>query len=235
MQMSRLLRGKMNKQMLIVVAHPDDEVLGCGGTIARHVKEGASAHVLFLSDGVSSRGDSDPKLVNARKESAVKACEVLGVAIVSFEKFPDNMFDTAPLLDIVRVIESAKKEVNPQVIYTHHGGDLNVDHRITCQAVLTAFRPQPNEEFSEIRAFETNSSTEWSASAIIPPFIPDTFVDISQYLDKLLNAYSCYADEMREEPHARSLDALKIAALRRGREAGLHAAEALMTLRRICR
>ena len=225
----------MNKQILVIAAHPDDEVLGCGGTILRHVKEGASVHVLFLGDGVSSRGDSDPKLVKARKESAVKACEVLGVAIVGFEKFPDNMFDTAPLLDIVRVVESAKKEVNPQIIYTHHGGDLNIDHRITCQAVLTAFRPQPDEEFFEIRAFETNSSTEWSAYAIMPPFIPDTFVDISQYLDRLLNAYSCYADEMRDEPHARSLEALKIAALRRGREAGLQAAEAFMTLRRIFR
>jgi LmbE family N-acetylglucosaminyl deacetylase len=232
--MSKLLRGKMNKQILIIAAHPDDEVLACGGTIARHVKEGDSAHVLFLGDGVSSR-DSDPNLVNARKESAVKTCEILGAAIVSFEKFPDNMFDTVPLLDIVRVVESAKKEINPQIIYTHHGGDLNIDHRITCQAVLTAFRPQPGEEFSEIRAFEINSSTEWSSSAIMPPFIPDTFVDISQYLDKLLNAYSCYADEIREEPHARSLEALKIAALRRGREAGLQAAEAFMTLRRIFR
>ena len=225
----------MNKQILIIAAHPDDEVLGCGGTIARHVKEGESVHVLFLGDGVGSRGNSDTKLITARKESAVKACEVLGAAIVGFEKFPDNMFDTVSMLDIVRVVESAKKEISPQIIYTHHGGDLNIDHRITCQAVLTAFRPQPGEEFSEIRAFETNSSTEWSASAIMPPFIPDTFVDISQYLDKLLNAYSCYADEMRDEPHARSLEALKIAALRRGREAGLWAAEAFMTLRRICR
>ena len=224
-----------NEIILVIVAHPDDEVLGCGGTIARHVKEGDSAHILFLGDGVSSRGDSDPNLVNARKKSAVKACEALGAAIVGFEKVPDNMFDTVPLLDIVRVVESAKKEINPQIIYTHHGGDLNIDHRITCQAVLTAFRPQPGEEFFEIRAFETNSSTEWSASAIMPPFLPDTFVDITQYLDKLLNAYSCYADEFREEPHARSLEALKIAALRRGREAGIHAAEAFMTLRRILR
>jgi len=235
LRMSRLLRKKMNKQILIVAAHPDDEVLGCGGTIVRHVKEGDSAHVLFLGDGVSSRGNSDPNLATARRESAVKACEALGAAIVGFEKFPDNMFDTVPLLDIVRVVESAKKEINPQIIYTHHGGDLNIDHRITCQAVLTAFRPQPNEDFFEIRAFETNSSTEWSTFAIIPPFIPDTFVDISQYLDKLLNAYSCYAKEIREEPHARSLEALKIAALRRGREAGLHAAEAFMSLRRIIR
>ena len=225
----------MNKQILIVAAHPDDEVLGCGGAIARHVKEGDSAHVLFLGDGVSSRSNSNNKLISARKESAVKACEVLGAAVVGFEKFPDNMFDSVPLLDIVRVVESAKKEINPQIIYTHHGGDLNIDHRITCQAVLTAFRPQPNEEFFEIRAFETNSSTEWSSSAIMPQFVPDTFVDISQYLDKLLNAYACYADEIREEPHARSLEALKIAALRRGREAGLQAAEAFMTLRRIYR
>ena len=233
--MSRLLKKEMNRQILVIAAHPDDEVLGCGGTIARHVTEGDFVHVLFLGDGVSSRGDSDFKLVNARKTSAVNACEGLGAAIMGFEKFPDNMFDTVSLLDIVRVIESAKKEINPQIIYTHHCGDLNIDHRITCQAVLTAFRPQPDEEFSEIRAFETNSSTEWSASAIMPPFIPDTFVDITQYLDKLLNAYSCYADEIREEPHARSLEALKIAALRRGREAGLQAAEAFMTLRRIFR
>jgi len=225
----------MNKQILIIAAHPDDEVLGCGGTIARHVKEGNSVHVLFLSDGVSSRGDSDTKLITERKESAVKACEVLGATIVDFEKFPDNMFDTVPLLDIVRVVESAKKKIKPQIIYTQHGGDLNIDHRIACQAVLTAFRPQPGEEFSEIRAFETNSSTEWSSSAILKPFIPDTFVDITQYLDKLLKAYSCYVDEIREEPHARSLEALKIAAFRRGRETGLYAAEAFMTLRRICR
>ena len=225
----------MNKQVLIIAAHPDDEVLGCGGTIARHVKEGDPVHILFLGDGVSSRGNPDIKMIAARKKSAVKACEVLGAAIVGFEKFPDNMFDTVPLLDITRVVESAKREVNPQIIYTHHGGDLNIDHRITCQAVLTAFRPQPDEQFSEIRAFETNSSTEWSTSAIMPLFIPDTFVDISKYLDKLLDAYACYADEIREEPHARSLEALKIAALRRGREAGLHAAEAFMTIRRILR
>ena len=226
----------MNEIILVVAGHPDDEVLGCGGTIARHVKEGDSVHVLFLADGVSSRRDSDnKKLVTARKKSAVKACEVLGSAIVGFEKFPDNMFDTVPLLDIVRVVESAKKEINPQIIYTHHGGDLNIDHRITCQAVLTAFRPQPNEKFSEIRSFEINGSTEWSISTIMPAFIPDTFVDITKYVDKLLNAYVCYADEIREEPHARSTEALKGAVLRRGREAGLHAAEAFMTLRRIYR
>jgi len=145
------------------------------------------------------------------------------------------MFDAVHLIDIVRVVESAKRDINPKIIYTHHGGDLNIDHRITCQAVLTAFRPQPDEHFSEIRAFETKSSTEWSTSAIMPPFVPDTFVDISEYLDKLLNAYACYADEIREEPHARSVEALKIGALNRGREAGIHAAEAFMTLRRIYR
>ena len=225
----------MNKQILIIAAHPDDEVLGCGGAIARHVNEGDSVYVLFLGNGVSSRGTSDSELVTARKNNAIKSCEVLGAVIAGFEDFPDNMFDTVPLLDITRIVESAKKEFNPKIIYTHHGGDLNIDHRRTCQAVLTAFRPQPDEEFSEIRAFEVNSSTEWSTSAIMPPFIPDTFVDISNYLDKLLNAYSCYAIEIREEPHARSLEALKISALNRGREAGIYAAEAFITLRRIIR
>ena len=112
---------------------------------------------------------------------------------------------------------------------------LNIDHRITCQAVLTAFRPQPDEKFFEIMSFEINSSTEWSASAIMPPFIPDTFVDISKYLDKLLGAYATYGNEIRDEPYARSIKALKIKALCRGRETGLWAAEAFMTLRRIHR
>ena len=218
-----------------VAAHPDDEVLGCGGTIARHVMDGDSVYVSFLADGVSSRVESDPKLIIDRRERAVKASEILGGAIVGFEKFPDNRFDTVSLLDIVRVVELVKINLNPHIIYTHHSGDLNIDHRITCQAVLTAFRPQPDEEFSEIRAFETNSSTEWASPATMRAFIPDTFVDITRYLDKLLRAYSCYTDEIREEPHARSLEALKISALRRGREVGLYAAEAFMTLRRIVR
>jgi LmbE family N-acetylglucosaminyl deacetylase len=225
----------MNKQILVVAAHPDDEVLGCGGSIIRHVMDGDSVYISFLADGVSSRVGSDPKQRIDRKEMAVKAGEILGGTIFGFEKFPDNMFDTVALLDIVRVVELVKKNIKPHFIYTHHSGDLNIDHRITCQAVLTAFRPQPDEDFSEIRAFETNSSTEWASPAIMKPFIPDTFVDITSYLDKLLKAYSCYTKEIREEPHARSLEALRISALHRGREVGLHAAEAFMTLRRIIR
>lgn len=225
----------MTKRILVVAAHPDDEVLGMGGTIARHSESGDTVHVLFLGDGISSRTGTDDALVAARQHAADRACKILGASIVGFETFPDNGFDSVPLLSIAKAVEAAKRAVNPEVIYTHHGGDLNIDHRMTCQAVLTAFRPQPHEAFAEIRAFETNSATEWASPSITPPFLPDTYVDISLHLEQLLSAYVCYTAEMREEPHARSVEALRIAALHRGRQVGLHAAEAFVTLRRIIR
>lgn len=225
----------MKSKVLVVAAHPDDEVLGMGGTIARHVADGDSVNVLFLGDGVSSRGEPSLQVVAERKLSAEKACAVLGAHIIGFETFPDNAFDSVPLIDIVKAVEKSKAQIAPDIIYAHHGGDLNIDHRISCQAVMTAFRPQPKETFAEIRCFEVNSSTEWAGMAGLLSFIPDTYADISMHLEKLLEAYACYAEEVRPEPHARSLESLKIAALRRGREVGVAAAEAFVTLRRIIR
>ena len=225
----------MTSRILVVAAHPDDEVLGMGGTIARHTRNGQAVHVLFLGDGVSSRNGTDKALVTARQQAAERACELLGASIVGFEHFPDNGFDTVPLLSIAKAVERAKRVVSPTIIYTHHGGDLNIDHRLACQAVLTAFRPQPHETFTEIRAFETNSATEWAAPSVLPPFLPDTYVDTSATLEQMLEAYACYAAEVRDEPHARSIEAIRIAAMHRGRQVGLFAAEAFVTLRRIIR
>jgi LmbE family N-acetylglucosaminyl deacetylase len=225
----------MNKSIAIIAAHPDDEVLGMGGTIARHKSEGDQVYVLFLGDGVGSRGKMAPQTPKERKQDAQNACNLLGADILGFEDFPDNSFDTVPLLQIVRSVENAKKEVNPDIIYTHHGGDLNVDHRITCQATLTAFRPLPNETFREIRSFEVNSSTEWGGMAGFFQFKPNIYIDITPYLEILTDAFDCYAKEVRPEPHILSLESLKYSAIRRGREVGVYAAEAFMTLLRIIR
>lgn len=225
----------MKNNILVVAAHPDDEVLGMGGTIARHVAEGDTVSVLFLGDGVSSRDNSVSEEIEKRKKCAKNASTILGFEMLGFEGFPDNGFDLVSMLEIVKTIEKTKSIVAPNIVYTNHCGDLNIDHRIACQAVLTAFRPQPSEIFTEIRCFEVNSSTEWGGLAGLEAFHPNTYVDIGPYLKILLNAYSCYVDEVRADPHARSLESLKIAALRRGREIGVDAAEAFVTVRRIIR
>lgn len=225
--------SRRQRTILVVAAHPDDEVLGMGGTIARHVADGDTVHILFLGDGVTSRGEDDSAASARRKEAARRASEILSARIVSFEDLPDNRFDNVPLLEIVQRVERVKHQVGPDLVYTHHGGDLNIDHRLTCQAVLTAFRPKPGERCSEIYSFEVRSATEWSAPSVAPPFLPDTYVNISSYVDKLVAACQCYADEFYEAPHTRSLEAIRTAAVNRGYEVGVEAAEVFMTLRRI--
>jgi LmbE family N-acetylglucosaminyl deacetylase len=221
--------------VLVVAAHPDDEVLGMGGTIARHSFQGDKVSVLFLTDGVSSRQGADSEAQAKRKMGAERACGLLGASIFSFQSFPDNELDGIRLLSVIRVIEQAKASTMPEAVYTHHGGDLNVDHRIACQAVVTAFRPQPHDTYTELATFEVNSSTDWSHPSLTAPFNPDTFVDISDFLDRKLAAYECYADEVRQDPHARSLQAIEYSAKCRGRQVGVQAAEAFVTLRRIVR
>jgi len=225
----------MTRRILIVAAHPDDEILGMGGTIARHVAEGDHVAVTFLGDGVGSRGQGDDQAVARRQQAARAAANVLGFEVLGFGSYPDNGFDIVPLLDLVRHVESIKHAFQPDWVYTHHGGDLNIDHRMTYQAVLTSFRPQPHERYEEIRCFEVNSSTEWADPRVFPPFLPDTYVDISAVLDQLLEAYGCYQDEIRPAPHARSMEALRVSSRNRGYQVGLEAAEAFMTARRILR
>jgi LmbE family N-acetylglucosaminyl deacetylase len=225
----------LSKKVLVVAAHPDDEVLGMGGTIARHRANGDLVKVLFLADGVGSRQNAGGEHRERRREAAQQACQVLGAKIYAFETFPDNAFDSVPSLSIVRAVEQAKLAIEPDLIYTHHGGDLNVDHRVTARAVMTAFRPQPRETYTEICAFEVGSSTEWSHSALTSSFSPDCFVDITAYLETKLQAYQCYTEEVRQDPHVRSLESVNITACYRGRQVGVHAAEAFMTLKRIRR
>ncbi len=217
--------------VLVIAAHPDDEALGCGGALARHSRQGEDVHVLFLADGVTSRDEAGEADVRERAAAAEAAARALGAKPPSFAGMPDNKLDTVPLLDEVKAVEDALGETAPDVVYTHHGGDLNVDHRIVHQAALTACRPQPGSSVRAIYAFEVPSSTEWNDTPEV--FIPNRFVDISATLDAKMKALACYAGEMRPFPHPRSVEAIEALARWRGAAAGLEAAEAFHVIRRV--
>ncbi|MBY6070788.1 PIG-L family deacetylase [Marinobacter salsuginis] len=220
----------MNKTVLVVAAHTDDEALGCGGTIARHVAEGDTVYAVFLADGVTSRPDATSEELGQRNAAAEKAHKILGITRVYMLGFPDNRMDRVPLLDIVQNLEAVVGEVKPEVVYTHHYGDLNIDHRITHQAALTACRPVPGSSIKEIYAFEVLSATEWNNPSL-NPFMPNAFVDISEHLEKKMEALAAYGLEMREAPHSRSLINARRFAELRGSSIGVGAAEAMMAVR----
>lgn len=220
----------MSNIILIVAAHTDDEVLGCGGTIARHVAEGDAVYVVFMADGVSSRTHADQDDHAVRNSTAERARKILGVRENFYFDLPDNRLDSLPLIEIIKRLELIVAKLQPNVIYTHHSGDLNVDHRIAHQAVLTACRPLPGSSVREIYAFEVMSSTEWSGH-FAEPFIPNHFVDISNHLDQKMAGLQEYSVEMRSEPHSRSINHLLHLAHHRGHTVGVHAAEAFLTVR----
>lgn len=222
----------MNQTVLIIAAHTDDEALGCGGTIARHVAAGDVVHAVFMADGVSSRPDATTADMEQRMASARQAHEILGLQRVEYLGLPDNRMDSLPLLDVVQALEAVIQTLSPQVIYTHHHGDLNIDHRITHQAVMTACRPQPDSTVREIYGFEVLSSTEW-ATPQQEPFAPNVFVDISAFLLTKHKALQAYRDEMRSAPHSRCIEHVEHLARHRGHSVGVDAAEAFVAIRLI--
>lgn len=235
-----MTEGKLMKNVLVIAAHPDDEVLGCGGTICRHVVNGDDVTIMILGEGLTAR---DPyRDAEARKAdladwqaTARKAGEAMGVRNVLLEGLPDNRFDSLDLLDVVKRVETAKAKVQPNIVYTHHLGDLNVDHRITHQAVATAFRPIPGERCARLYAFEVLSSTEWQTPSVNLGFVPDHYVDITSVLSRKLKALACYEQELRPFPHPRSPEAVKSLASLAGSHVGVWAAERFKTVRTIWR
>jgi LmbE family N-acetylglucosaminyl deacetylase len=224
------------KSILILAAHPDDEVLGCGGTMAKLAREGAAIHVAFLADGVFSReGGEDTRRdeLDARQAAAEVACGILGARAVSFGKFPDNRMDTIALLDIVKLIESLITEYQPDTIFTHHAGDVNVDHRRAHKAVVAACRPQGGHPVKTLLCFEVPSSTEWQLPGTAPVFTPNWFVDVSATLDSKLAALDAYVAELRAWPHPRSRQGVEYLARWRGATIGVDAAEAFLLGRQI--
>jgi LmbE family N-acetylglucosaminyl deacetylase len=221
--------------VLVVVAHPDDEVLGCGGTMARLAHEGHEVRVAILAEGMTSRSrkreQADPKEVRHLHSRAQQAADKLHAKEAVVAKLPDNRLDTVPLLEVVKLVEDLIEKFKPEVIYTHHPGDLNVDHGVVHRAVLTATRPIPGQKVREIFAMEVPSSTEWAFHRLEPTFRPNVFVDISETLETKISALACYDTEAREFPHPRSPEALRAIAARWGTVAGFQAAEAFELIR----
>ena len=223
----------MNKKILIVAAHPDDEVLGCGGTVARLIKEGYDAYTLILGEGITSRDKSrnrEKRLQDIKKlkDQIYKANKILGIKKVFTFDLPDNRFDSVDFLDIFKIIEEIKNKLKPEIIFIHSKSDLNIDHRITHKAVITAARPVKGETVKSIYAFEVLSSTEWNYPL---SFSPNVYFNIENTLDLKLKAMSEYKNELREYPHPRSLEGIKIKAKQRGMEAGFSYAEAFELIR----
>ena len=226
-----------SSRILVIAAHPDDEVLGCGGTVARLAAEGASVSIFILADGLTSRADFDPVrdagALQAHHARAHRAGQLLGAREVTLGGFPDQRMDTVPLLEITQAIEHEIARVRPDTVFTQHGGDLNMDHVITFRATLTATRPMAGGPVKRVYAYEVGSSTEWSFQQFEPRFQPQVFFDVSAQLETKIAAMQIYESETRAFPHPRSPEAIRATALRWGSVAGVNAAEAFQLVREI--
>ncbi|HEX3144481.1 MAG TPA: PIG-L deacetylase family protein [Pyrinomonadaceae bacterium] len=223
--------------ILVIAAHPDDEVLGCGGTIGRLTQEGHDVSIAILGEGITSRSaqreNANPEDLKSLQAQTRKVAQALGAREPFTFGLPDNRFDTLALLDIVKIIEKLIDQIEPQVIYTQHGGDLNVDHSAVYRATLTATRPMAGCPVKQLYAFEVPSATEWAFQQFAPAFHPNVFVDISATLELKINAMQIYDNEARAFPHPRSSEALRAIARRWGSVSGLPAAEAFHLVRSI--
>lgn len=230
------IHGDSAMTVLVVVAHPDDEVLGCGGTIARYAAAGHTVHLAILGEGITSRHATRagaPAGEMTRLQADARAAgSVLGATQVVFGGLPDNRFDQVALLDVVKQVEAWVESYRPEVIYTHHPGDLNVDHGVTFRAVLTATRPvDARMAVPDLYAFEVPSSTEWAFQRIEPVFRPNVFVEMGGWLEQKIAAMQCYESERRPAPHPRSPEMLRASAARWGSIAGMAAAEPFELIR----
>jgi LmbE family N-acetylglucosaminyl deacetylase len=226
-------------RILVVAAHPDDEVIGCGGSVRKWHDEGGKVSALILAEGAASRKEkgADAKSeVEALRTQARNCAKIIGYDDIVFEDFPDNRMDEPDLLDVIKVVERYVKTYSPKMVITHHYGDLNVDHRIAFQAVLTACRPIKGGGGDSVKSsycFETLSSTEWNFPYHKNGFSPNTFIDITGTISAKLRAFGCYQSEMRRAPHPRSVESIKAANARWGSVIECNFAEAFEQIYRI--
>lgn len=222
--------------VLIIAAHPDDELLGVGGTVRRLVNEGVCVRAVILAEGLTSRkekrADTPPMELIELQKDARNAAKVVGYTSIDFCRFPDNRMDSVDLLDIIKTVSSFIERYHPDTIFTHHHGDLNIDHQRTCEAVLTACRPVGQYSVERIYAFEIPSSTEWNFQ-YNEPFCPNVFFDVKDTLEAKIKAMACYRTESALYPHPRSSEALMALAQYRGSMIGVDMAEAFELLREV--
>ena len=218
-------------KVLLLAAHPDDEVLGCGGTIIRHVEVGDSVTTCIVANRAYGHR-YDLKLIEKEKEACRRAKEILGYHQLVFLDLPDEQLDKSQI-DLIVPLENVINEIRPDLVYAPHRGDLNQDHRSVFEAIRVACRPYNSHQVSMLRTYEVPSSSDQVSGVCEWPFVPNYYVDISDVLDSKIAAMACYETESRLYPHPRSPDGLRVYAMKRGMEQGLHAAEAFMILRDI--
>lgn len=217
--------------VLVLSAHPDDEILGPGGTLARHALDGDSVHAVILSEGTTSR--YAPDMMATLERSGQQAAAKIGMSSIRFEAFPDQRLDTVPLVEITQRIEAIVEELAPEVVYTHFPNDVNADHGVVARAAWTACRPYRFPGVRRFLVFETPSSTEWAWPLADGGFSPNVSVDISATLDAKVAALECYASELRDYPHPRSARAIRERAAFWGSRVGRTAAEPFILLREV--
>lgn len=235
-----MLESLRNKRIMIVVAHPDDELLGLGATFHKLINEyNVQTHVVILGEGITSRSDNrDVKVweneLAIHRENIKNAQLAIGYHNTSIYDFPDNRFDSVALLDIVKVVEKEKMQFNPDVVFTHHGGDVNIDHQRTFESIITSCRPMKDEKVKMIITFETPSGTEWRSPTDPRHFLPNLFFSVSEEdVNAKIKGMESYEFERRVYPHPRSPEALKIQAQRWGITVGTPFAEAFCLVRSI--
>lgn len=221
---------KNKKNILIIAAHPDDEILGCGGTIFK-LRNTHQIKTIFLTNGVSSRKRSNKEIVRRRNE-CLNLFKFLKIDKPIFLNFPDNELDKVPLLKIVKKIVNVVKSYNPHTVFTHFENCLNIDHQIAYKATLTACRPLKEISVKKILSFEILSSTDW-AQFQKKQFQPNFFIDISNEIKNKISALKFYKSELRKYPHSRSINSVKSLASYRGSSSGCKSAEAFVLVRNI--
>lgn len=198
----------MNEHVLIVCAHIDDETLGVGGTILKHVHNGDIVHVLVITDSCSTQYPSNNSIMKEKHLEADKAMHILGVKSIEFNSLPDMQLDTVPHVEINKIIEDKIKRYKPTIVYTHHWGDINKDHRLVSEATMIATRPTQEQTVKKVYTYEVPSSTEWNVEPY-KTFTPNTYVDITAFMPILDEVVKCYKTELRRYPHPRSVEGVK--------------------------
>ena len=223
------------KKVLVIVAHPDDEVLGMGGTISKYASNGDEVSLLIVTDGSTSQYKSDPRLIEIIKEKKVeteKAAKIMGIKHIFYGGLPDMKLDVIEHIKVNNVIEKVIDEINPDIVYTHFDGDVNKDHQCVFQSTIVACRPVPGQKVKELYSFSVPSSTEWTPQNSKTVFISNVYVDIEgEYAEKKYKAMEEYKTEIRKYPHPRSINTLKILDQAIGLQVGLKCAESFIAHR----
>jgi len=226
-------------KVLVIAAHPDDEVYGVGGTMVKHVQKGDEVYVCMLTEGVTTQYRNTMnkislhELIKQKKKESLRAAKILGIKKIFFFDLPDMKLNTIPHPEINQPIEECIATLLPEIVYTHHWGDVNKDHRLAFESTMVAVRPGLKSSIKKVLIYETPSSSEWNAPILTNQFLPNVFVDISDVLDLKIQAMKAYKSELRPFPHPRSIEAVTTYAKKRGLEVGKEVVECFMLIREI--